>query len=618
MRAFAILLLATTAMAPVSDPPPAAEHAPAANASGDHGAGDHGADSHAAPGPNGAAPGATAAGRQPLPPFAAILAQMPRIDDSRDWPDLTDDAAWAALIAARPETRQLARWQYAGSLIRQNRGGEALGVLETMLGDDEDLALAAPFQLATGAALTLIGRNADAVEALSLPELAGNSEACAWRMRALAAAGDEMEAARQINCAVPSINGRDPQSRKPFTLAAARGAIAAGQAQPAIAWLKLFGEQDATANLLRGRALLAAGDPAAGLFRLSRAELSGTPEVQAAARFYRIEGDLKRHRISPAEGIKQLETLRYQWRGGPIEEAALRLEFALASELGDRRSSLRTAAVLFRYFNLGRDGAPMLKQIQTWLAEMLAPNSGMPLPEAAGLYWDYKELAPSGAEGDALALRLADRLEAAGLYARSAELLQYQLMQRRQDVAQGPLSVKVASLFILSGRPDRAIDTLHATEQPSYTDAMRWDRKRVEAVALYKLGRPQAAQAALDGIPGANGVRAEIQWRARNWGNFITENEAALPPPGPLDAPAQAAVLRHAVALAMLGREDRLGALRARYGAAFKTLPSAQAFDLLTQPADRIDPARISAAMAAIPEASPSGAIGDLFDAPTG
>jgi hypothetical protein len=605
MRRFAILLLATTASAPVSDP----AHAPAEHATADH------APAPAADAGHGAAP---AGPPQPLPPFAATLAQMPGINDSRGWPELTADEAWAALIAAKPATRQLARWRYAGSLIRRDLGADAIGVLETMLADDEDLALAAPFQLATGAALTLIGRNAEAVEALSLPELEGNAEACAWRVRALAAAGDEIEAARQINCAVPAINGRGAQARKPFTLAAARGAIAAGQSKPAIAWLKLFGEQDATANLLRGRALLAAGDPAGGLFRLSRAELSGTPEVQAAARFSRIEGDIKRHRISPAEGIKQLEALRYGWRGGPIEEATLRLEFALAGEVGDRRSALRTAAVLFRYFRLGADAAPMLKQIQAWLAGMLAPDSGMPLPEAAGLYWDYKELAPSGAEGDALAMRLADRLEAAGLYARSAELLQYQLMQRREDVAQGPLSVKVASLYILSGRPDRALDTLRATEQPSYTDGMRWDRKRMEAVALYKLGRAQAATAALDGVPGANAVRAEIQWRTRDWGSFVTENEASLPVPGALSAPGQAAVLRHAVALAMLAREDRLQALRARYGAAFKTLPSAQAFDLLTQPAGRIDPARISAAMAAIPEASPSGAIGDLFDAPTG
>lgn len=599
-RLLIVALLASTAAAPPSDP----AHAPA----------DHGA-APAAPTAEATAPAAPAAGRPVLPPFAATLAQMPIVTDSRDWPELSEEAAWDEIIHAKPETRQLARWHYVGSLIRRGMGAEALGVLETMEADDEDLALVAPFQLATGAALVMIGHNRDAVEALSLPELEGNAEACAWRVRALAGTGDAKAAARQINCAVPAINGRTPQERKPFTLAAARGAIAIGQGQPALAWLKLFGEQDPQANLLRGKALLASGDPAEGLFRLSRAELSGSPEIQAEAKLAHIEGDLKLHRIDPAEGVKQLEALRYGWRGDEIEAGALRLEYQLALETNNRRAALRSAATLFRFYRPDGDSGPMLKQIQTWLAEMLAPDSGTPLPEAAGLYWDYKELGPAGAEGDALALRLAQRLQDAGLYPRAAELLQYQLMQRRQDVAQGPLSVKVASLFILSGDPVKALDTLHATEQASYSDAMRFDRKRIEAVALYKLGREDAAMAALDGVPGGSGVRSEIHWRTRNWGSFITENEATLPPPGAMTPPAQAIVLRQAVALAMLNQEAKLQALRARYGAAFKALPSAQAFDLLTQPTPNVDPARISAAMAAIPEASPTGAIGDLLDA---
>jgi len=69
------------------------------------------------------------------------------------------------------------------------------------------------------------------------------------------------------------------------------------------------------------------------------------------------------------------------------------------------------------------------------------------------------------------------------------------------------------------------------------------------------------------------------------------------------------------VALAMLGREDRLRALHGRYAAAFKGLPTAGAFDMLTASIDKIDPASLDAAIGAIPEASPAGAIGDLLDA---
>ena len=89
-------------------------------------------------------------------------------------------------------------------------------------------------------------------------------------------------------------------------------------------------------------------------------------------------------------------------------------------------------------------------------------------------------------------------------------------------------------------------------------------------------------------------------------------------PPAPGDAltdVAQARILRLAVALAMLGREGELARLRAQYGAAFATLPTAPAFAALTAAVGAVDPATVSAAMAAIPSSSLAGGIADLIDA---
>ncbi|MBO9516280.1 MAG: hypothetical protein J7549_19365 [Variovorax sp.] len=551
-----------------------------------------------------------------LPRFAAALAQMPSITGGDGWNGVTGTEAWQQLAKATPDTRQLARWNFAKGLIASERGAEALGVLEVMRLGDKDLALVTPYQLARGAALTLLGRDAEAVESLSAPELASNPEACAWRMRALAHSGDAASAVGEINCARVAINARAPKDRVPFMIVAAGAAIDVGQPQPAMQWLGLFSDQNPEANVLRGRALLAQKDLANARLRFERAALSGSPEVKAAARLGTIEVGIDGHSTNPADAIKQLDALRFGWRGGPVERRALTIEYGLAKDAKDLRAELKSGATLLRYFRLGAQAGPMLAELQQSLTAVLAPDSGVPLPEAAGLYWDYRELAPSGGDGDVLANRLADRLEAAGLYARAAELLTYQLNQRAQDVAQGPLSVHVASLQILAGRPDLALTALQTTEQPSYSDQMRWDRKRMEAVALHRLGKDDAATAALDGVPDGAAVRAEIHWRTQDWGNFVTESEASLPAAkGALAAPQQAAVLRYAVALAMLSREDKLRALHARYAGAFKGLPTASAFDMLTASLDKIDPAKLDAAIAAIPEASPAGAIGDLLDA---
>lgn len=551
-----------------------------------------------------------------LPRFAAELAQMPSITGGDGWSGITGTEAWHQLGTATPDKRQSVRWAYAKGLIAGNRGAEALGVLEVMRLSDKDLALVAPYALARGAALTLLGRDAEAVESLAAPELASNPEACAWRMRALAHSGAAADAAGQINCARVAINARAPRDRVDFMLAAAGAAIDIGQTAPALQWLGLFSDQNPDANLLRGRALLAQKDMAGARLRFERAALTGSPEVKAGARLGILEVGIAGHSLNPSEAVKQLDALRFGWRGGAVEQRALTIEYGLAKEQQDLRTELKTGATLLRYFKLGAQAGPMLSELQQALVAVLAPESGVPLAQAAGLYWDYRELSPSGGDGDLIANRLADRLQAAGLYARAAELLQYQLTQRAQDVAQGPLSVRVATLQILAGRPDLALTALQNSEQPSYSDQMRWDRKRMEAVALHRLGKDDAAAAALDGVPDGVAIRAEIHWRTQDWGSFVTESEKSLPAgKGALGAPQQAAVLRYAVALAMLNREDKLKALRGRFAGAFKGLPSSDAFDMLTASVDKIDPAKLDAAIAAIPEASPAGSIGDLLDA---
>lgn len=549
------------------------------------------------------------------PGFAATLAEMPAITGVGGWKIVSDDDAWGALARATPEGRQAARWAYAASLIGRARAQEALGVLAVMRADEEDLGLVPSFQLATGIAQFLSNRIPQAIATLDVAGLALNPEACAWRLRAYQAAAMDEAALGQINCALPAINDRSGAQRWPFILAAAEAALQMNQPAAAMRWLQLLPDRNAAANVLRGRVYVSLGEVQEGRLRLQRAQVSGTMEERIDARLALIEAALKERSLSAAQAIQKLDDLRFGWRGGPIERRALEITLRLANETHDVRAQLRAGATLIRYFDPGSKAGPILTQLQAVLSSILAPDSGMPLADAAGLYWEYRELSPGGAEGDLLVTRLADRLQSAGLYARAAELLDYQLHARTTDVAQGPLSVRVAALYILSGRPDQALKTIRETEQPGFSQQMIWDRKRVEAVALHLLGRAEAAMAALDGVPDAALVRAELMWRRRDWNGYATISEGHLPAPGKLSNVAQAEILRHAIALAMLGQEDKLAALRARYAKSFETLPSQPVFDVLTQAAGAVDPAEIGKAIAAIPSESPVGAIADLLDA---
>ncbi|TCM17701.1 hypothetical protein EDF56_10543 [Novosphingobium sp. PhB165] len=564
-----------------------------------------------------AALAAPEAGPQALPPasrlpgFAADLAQQPVILGPSAWGAMTQAAAWDRISRVPQPQLQQARWDYARSLVGAERGAEAFGVLEVMVQDDPDLAMVDSYRLARGAALTLLGRNADAVAALSSSGLAVNPEACAWRLRALAASHLAEQALGQVACARPALRAARP---KPFVLAAALSAVEGGQPDKAMEWLQPMPDSDPAANLLRGRAQLLQGHGDEARLRFARVAHSGTMEQRTDAQLSEIEARVAAHTIGMNDALRQLEALRYGWRGDAIEQRALRLTYRLQDARGDIAGALESGAALLRGFGLEGQDATILPALRAKLTAALDPSRNLPLDQAAGLYWDYRDLAPGGAEGDLLSSRLAERLQAAGLYERAADLLDYQLFVRAGDLARGPLSGRVASLYILAGRPDKALEALRKSEDPSFPDAMIGERDRVEAVALSQIGRIDEALAVLDTVPGSTPLQAEILWKHRDWQRYADKSASSLPPPRALDQVGQAVVLRHAISLAMLGHEDALTALHARYAGAFNGLPTAPVFEMLTSHPMGADAGALGRAMAALPSASPAGDLADLID----
>ncbi|HUD31190.1 MAG TPA: hypothetical protein VMQ93_20170, partial [Novosphingobium sp.] len=348
--------------------------------------------------------------------------------------------------------------------------------------------------------------------------------------------------------------------------------------------------------------------------RFARVARSGTQQQRVDARLSQIEGDVARASIRPAEAVRRLREIAYQWRGGAIEARALRLSYRLAGREGDLPAALSIGAALVRYHAPSGQGADILPDLRAKFAATLDPAGKLPLDRAAGLYWDYRDLAPTGADGDLMASRLALRMQQAGLYDRAADLLSYQLTQRAGDLARGPLSARVAGLYILAGRPAQALKTLRDTEDPALPQVMLAERKRVEAAALVQVGRADEALAVLQDLPGAEALQTEVLWQQRQWKRYADLASQALPRGGALDVVAQAKVLRLAISQAMLGREDALATLHARYAAAFRALPSAPVFEMLTGAPGAVDPAKLAQAMAAIPSASPAGDFADLLE----
>lgn len=598
-------VLAAASAGGVASPPPSAPHSPASAHSPTPPLPTPLASSPARPAPFARIPG-----------FAAWLADQPIGTASDAWRAMPDVDAWHAIAVAAPADRQAARWLYVKSLIATARGADAIGVLEVMIADDPDLALVPAWQRANGIAQIQAWHLVGGIAALRQPGLAGDPEACLWRMKALSDQDEAQAALADFNCALPALNARQGAARTPFILAAARAATGAGRHQEALTLLAKLPDQNTTANLLRGKADLGLGLAQEGRLRLARVDLSGSPEERADATLTTIEDGLARRTLPVPEALKRLDVLLIGWRGGPIERRALTLSMQLGGQTHDATRELGAGSILTRYFDLGPEAGPLVETLRARLAVLLAPGSAMPLTRAVGLFWDYRDFAPSGIEGLRLAEMLVARLQAAGLYARAADLLDHRLATAAsRDVEQGPLSIRIAGLRILAGDPAAAIRAIRTTDDVAYPADLTAQRGRLEAVGLTLLGKSREALAVLDDVPDGVAISAEIYWRAHDWARLEAVGAALLPPPGQLSEVEQAIVLRQTISSAMLGHTGALVRLHRRYASGFAGLPAGAAFEMLAGNPDKVDPAALTRAMGAMPTASPIGAIGDMMDA---
>ena len=84
----------------------------------------------------------------------------------------------------------------------------------------------------------------------------------------------------------------------------------------------------------------------------------------------------------------------------------------------------------------------------------------LPPIEALGLFYDYRDLTPIGRRGDEMIRKLADRLVSVDLLDQAAELLQHQVDHRLQGSARAQVATRLAVIYLMNHKPERAIATL--------------------------------------------------------------------------------------------------------------------------------------------------------------
>jgi len=503
----------------------------------------------------------------------------------------------AAAASAEEAHRVTARLDLARFYMARELAAEAKGVLDA-IALDENASADGSALLLRAISNIMLGRGADAMKDLSHASLGNRSDAALWHALALAQQGkwpEAREGFRSLGTATATLPVEFQRHAFQEALRAAVEVRDFGAAQSLLNEFETLGQaptRDADLSVLKGRIMEGLGRLAEALTYYRAAAESADRPAAARGRLREIAlrhsiGEMKRETAIP-----ELESLTTSWRGNETEAEALQLLGHLYGEDGRHRDAfqvMRTALIAY-------PNSEMTRRIQDEAAvafERLflgGKGEAMPPIDALSLFYDFRDLTPVGRRGDEMIRKLADRLVSVDLLDQAAELLQHQVDNRLQGAARAQVSVRLAVIYLMARKPDRAIQVLRASRSGDLPNELRSQRLLIEARAQSDVGRPELALEVIANLQSieAERLRADILWTARRWRDAAEQIEKTHGERwarfAPLTAAERADVLRAAVGYALA--EDALGLdrLRTKYAPKMAEGPDRRAFEVVTAP----------------------------------
>jgi hypothetical protein len=491
--------------------------------------------------------------KPPEPKPGELLASVPGLFDLPTWrrggeATFTADQRQleSAVTGASDEDKAAARLALGEFYFAHGLIDEANDALSQIGREGRDQLNQRELALLTGAIQTLDGEFDKAQTSLSDKSLAGVAEDNL--LQGLLAAREKKwdEAGKHFSDPLPNIGDYPKPIREQIYLAAGGALNNAGNPIAAQRFADALRQdqpdRDAIDRFtyLEGQIKLKAGDRDDALVLWSKLEDSPLDDIRALSQFDLVEERLKGGEIKPAEAIAPLEALRFVNRGGDFEFDLLRQLGTLYLGNNQPRKglvSLRDAAANFPDRPEAKDiGEQMSKAFRELYldngADRLTPLT------AVALYDEFRELTPSGADGDRMMSLLADRLVKVDLLGRAGELLDTLVKKRLTGLDKAQAGTRLAAIRMLDQKPDDALQALKdsAIDEPLPPE-LAAERKRLQARATFDAGDTLGGIQMLqdDGSLEAKWLRADMQWRIREWpaaadalGDLIDGEEQAM------------------------------------------------------------------------------------------
>ena len=468
-----------------------------------------------------------------------------------------------------------ARMAYARFLVGSGLGYEAIGVLNAIVAVQPNMLGEPELRGLRGAARVQIGRLEEATADFSGASLAGDPSTRVWQGYIAARQGDWAEARRAFADGASAIDRFTPFWRARFGVAHAEAAIETGDLVSARALLAYAFSQDPpaaeqlVARNVQARLFELEGqtDRALAVFKaVARAPLDS---VVVPARLGVVRIELARGAMKPVDAARELEQLKWRWRGDATELAVIRELGRLYLSQGLYREALTVLAGAGQRMSRLPGAAELQTDLDNAFRALFLEGGadGLQPVQALGLFYDFRQLTPIGADGDEMVRRLSRRLVDVDLLDQAAELLKYQVDNRLEGVAKASVATDLAAIYLMDRQPEAALQAIWGSRTTLLPAAMTAERRSLEARALMELGRFDHALEVLgtDASGAARDVKAEIYWKQKNWTGAAAIYEQRLgdrwKTPGTLTPDEESRLLRAGVGYSLgndLAALDRL------------------------------------------------------------
>ena len=521
---------------------------------------------------------------------APRAAALPALIDVDNWPRtgsggflarynalLSEAAAEEAKTGAAAPTA--AHMALARFLVGSELSFEAIGVLNQAAHIQPKLLDSPEFRGLRGIARVMARRYKEADADLASPALAEDPSAALWRAYVASQLAQWSEAHAQFAKGAQAYEMFPAVWRARFARADAKASLAQGDLNAADARIRLAlmektdVYEELASRLLQARIIEAQGHQDRALRMYQAIARAPAEYLSAPALLHATQIQLATGKVTPVQAAGVFDAIRYRWRGDATELDAIRALGQLYLSQGRYREALEALRSAPRMTPDSPEALQLQADLNAAFRALFLDGlaDGLEPVQALALFYDFKELTPIGADGDAMVRKLVRRLVDVDLLDQAAELLKYQADNRLDGVPKAQVATDLALIYLMDKKPEQAIDAINGSRTTILPAALNAQRRLIEARAWTGVGKFDTALEILekDNSPDARDLRAEITWKEKNWAAAGSLYEKSLgdryKTAAPLSAEEEGRLLRAGVAFSLAGDDAALARLRQQY-----------------------------------------------------